>query len=162
MKYTIGILFLIFILSGCVSVNVAAKKAKKSDSYVLKSPQVPFEQLKTESADLAWKSKKTNNIISLQSECNSEQETSLQNIANSAYNAFSDYKTEQENVIEYNQREALQTLVAGKVDGVPVKMKSYFFKKNECIYTITYFGTPQKFSNELQIFDQFASDFKVP
>lgn len=166
MKYSsliyISTLFLAAILNGCVSVNLSSKKVQKSKEFSFVDPTSPYEAVESAKADHIWVSKKTKNTITIFSECNSNQEVSLKYLALDTYKVFDSYETPDEKLIDYNEREALQSTVRGKMDGVSIKMDIVFLKKNECQYILSYFGNVKNFDQEQTIFNQFLEKFKVP
>ena len=64
--------------------------------------------------------------------------------------------------LQYNGREARQTISTGEVDGVPVQLALLIFKKNGCNYTLSYGGIQKQFTTELRQFEKFKTEFKAP
>ena len=61
-----------------------------------------------------------------------------------------------------NGREALETEVEGKLDGVMTRIRALVFKKNGCTYTISHIGVPRTFEEDRGRFTEFLGNFQAP
>ena len=150
------------LLSGCVTVDVAPKKAESAQNVMYADPAPPFKSSANKSTDRLWISAKSGNTISYLSECGGSQEPTLEQLENEALGSLIDMKILSSEKIDYNNREALKTLAEGKVDGVKVKMNLLTLKKNNCNYTLVYGGVAKKFDAEQSYFQTFLESFKAP
>lgn len=159
-RFLAGIFFLLF--AGCVSVSLNTGKAKKAEGLVFTAPKDPFRSLKAENADQAWQSEKTGNTIAFLSECQLPSDVDLRTIESDSLTALSQIKIISSYTGNYNNRESLDTLAEGQVDGVPVQLRLTVFKKNGCNYTLSYVGTKNSFEKELKEFEALKESFKAP
>ena len=161
MKTLLG-LAAIFYLFGCVTIDVTGGKATPAKNIRFKPPILPFVLVPTKASDQLWVSSKTGNSISILSECGSTQDPSLEQLQTDAIGVLQDTEIQSTAVVPFNQREALSSVVSGKVDGVPVKMKVVSFKKNNCNYTLVYGSVNRNFDSEVAFFDRFFDGFYAP
>lgn len=147
---------------GCVSVSLAPTPATRAEKVAFQAPPSPFIPIKTESADKAWQSKKTGNTLAYLSECSPSLDTQLKTLEQESLNALIDLKILKSVNNSFGDRDALETLAEGKVDGVPVRVSLLTFQKNGCNYILSYMGRRTKFDAEATTFDHFKESFKVP
>jgi hypothetical protein len=62
----------------------------------------------------------------------------------------------------FNGREALSNEVEGLVDGVRTRIHAVVFKKNNCLYTLSYIGVAPAYPKDHPHFDEFLRSFKAP
>jgi hypothetical protein len=155
-------LFMITLFHGCVSVNLPKSSGVKAEKVAYRAPASPFSEINSENADQAWISEKKGNTISYLSDCNNPVDPPLAQIEAETLAVLSDLKILNTERINFNSREALQTLAQGQVDGVVVRMKLVTFKKNSCSYTLVYGGLKRNFDSEMGHFDNFIKGFRAP
>ena len=153
---------LFFSLSSCVSFNLPSSSGWKAPTVDFQVPAKPFIPIDNKNADKAWISEKNGNTISYISECGSPLDPPLQQIESETFNFLENLKILSTDSKNFNGRECLETLAQGTVDGVTVQMRVVTFKKNNCSYSLVYGGVKEKFSTELNYFDQFLRGFKAP
>jgi len=156
------LVFAALLVSGCVTVDVGSSKSEPAKNVSYDDPQNPFEKSKTKTSDHLWLSHRTGNSISYLSDCGATQEPTLEQLESEALSSLSELKVLNTQKIQYNHREALKTMVEGRVDGVPVKMNLVTLKKNNCNYTLVYGAVSKNFETEISHFEKFVGSFKAP
>lgn len=152
---------LLLSVSACVSVDIKSKPGKKSDQYHMQEPAAPFEKMKTDFVDHAWKDESTQSVISIYSECKEDQTTNLQTIEREAMFSLSHAQVVSTQNITYNERGALLTAATGDIDGVPMKIKMLTVSKNFCNYTLMYSAREDRFEKHSIDFDKFIAGFHI-
>ncbi len=150
----------LLIFGGCVSVNLPTSKPTKSKDVSYQEPGSPFRASHSLNSDKIWESSQTANTISYYSSC-SENEPSLKSSLTSSLQGLENFKIISQNNINFNEREAIESVVDGELEGVPVKLKIVVFKKNSCSYHVTYVSLKENFNKEVAQFDKFKSSFLV-
>lgn len=158
----IVILFFCLLISSCVTVNVGEETPHKSADIKFTLPKKPFEEHLTPSADKAWISSSTGNVISFISECPKGSDPSLDALTKESIQSLDHTEILEKEIISYNGREAIKTLTNGRIDGVELAMKTIIFKKNGCNYQIMLSGLTNKIVLESTQFDDFCREFKAP
>ena len=146
----------------CVSVNIGAKAPGKSKGVTYVAPTAPFESLSDTSADSAWQNKRNGNSISFYSSCNDPSDPPLEAVSKDLFNDMTELKVIRQESTPFNGRESLNMEVEGKIDGVDTRIRSLVFKKNDCIYTLSFIGLPKSFEQDRARFESFVRSFQAP
>jgi hypothetical protein len=146
----------------CISVNVGFKPPASSKGVVFRSPASPFQPLSQTRADGAWKNKANGNSISFHSACQDPADPPLEAALKEMLGEIEDLKTIRNRTVSFNAREAIDSEVEGKLDGIPTRIRSLVFKKNDCLYTITHIGLPAFFEQDRERFEEFLGSFQAP
>lgn len=148
---------------GCVSVNLGGASAgKRATGVHAPSPQKPFTSSAREDVDGAWINEKTGNLISYLSDCQDSSDPSLDSILQGALMGLSELKIDSSESPMIQGREARRIVAVGKVDGVPSKIDILTFKRNHCIYILSYVGVQKAFDQDHGQFETFLRGFQAP
>lgn len=150
------------LLLSCVSVNLGRKTVQKSSDYTYSEPSRPFELAPNELVDRAWRDTNTGNTISIVSDCPNQDDPTLESISAGVTSGIKQLKIIKEEKTTFNQREALRSEIEGQIDGLATQMDIVTFKKNGCIYVLTYLGVQQHFQLGRTTFEKFLNGFRVP
>lgn len=148
--------------TGCVSINLGAQKPERSSDVQLDKPSAPFEELNNKRADGAWLNRENGNSISYHSSCNDPSDPSLEVITQELFADLKNLQTLSSETTSFDGREALRTEVEGELEGIPTQVHSLVFKKNGCIYTLSYAGLKKSFPSDFASFEQFLKGFRAP
>ena len=149
------------IMAGCVSVRLGDGKTEKAKGVQFQSPGGNFSSISEDHVDSAWRNQKTGNAISYLSECG-PNDPSLESVTRGILSGFSKHDVMEETRTEYNNREALITTFKAPVDGVPSQSELVVFKKNGCVYILTYVALEKTFRDDHSTFQKFLREFKAP
>ena len=176
------LLFLTFTSSGCGvllgNVKTVDEKSenyrvedlaqKNSDWHKLEPTQVGAKQpdtdptRETDTTDLAFQSKKTASIISLNSACRQGQNLeSLQETSHLLFLGISDVTQREETDLEIDHQRALQTTLQGILNSQPVKLRTVVLQKTGCTYDLMYVSRPEHFDSQLGDFTRFVSSLRL-
>lgn len=153
---------LIFAGSGCVTVKLGSEGGKRADGVKVSEPSSPFVSDDRNEVDAAWKNVKTGNVISYISDCQDPTDPPLDQITNGVIGALSDLKVLEEQTTTVQEREGRRVHASGKVDGVPTEIDILAFKRNHCIYILSYVGVKKAFPEDRPAFAKFIDGFKAP
>lgn len=149
------------LLAGCISFNIGPKEMRKAKDVVYSEPSIPFQSMKSANTDKAWISEKTGNTISYSSECGEDSAT-IDQVYSELVAGVANSKTLIETKGFFNGRTSISATTEGNVDGINVKMSFIVFKKNNCVYSLSYGGVSNHFESETSAFNAFAETFKAP
>ena len=62
-----------------------------------------------------------------------------------------------QDVLPFDGREALHSLLRAKLDGVPMQYDIYVTKKDGCVYDLVYVAPPGRFAAGAAAFEPFAT-----
>lgn len=161
MKLRILLLILIYSVAGCVSVKIPTTTVEKAKNLSFKAPSAPFKSAKSLGADAMWTSSSTASTISFYTSC-SESEPALKTIRATAFSSLDSLEITKEEFVRINDREGLKSIIEGRLEGVPVKIQFLVFKKNSCSYHLSYVALKENFDRELNHFNNFINNFRVP
>jgi len=148
--------------TSCVTVKLANEAGKKASGVELSEPKRPFDKDSREDVDAAWKNSKNGNVISYISDCGDPTDPSLDQIVAGVLAGLADLKLLQESAPTVQGREAKRVHASGKVDGVPTEIELLSFKRNHCIYILSYVGVKKSFGEDRGAFDSFVGGFRAP
>ena len=119
----------------------------------------------TEVADVAYQSKKTASIISINSACRpaqaSAQNDNLHNDTNLLFLGFGEVTLREEKPMTLQNLPALQTTVQGKLNGEPMKVRTIVMRRSSCLYDLMYVATPVHFAENEAEFSHFIASLKL-
>ena len=122
------------------------------------------------SSDVAYQSKKTASIISLNSSCrksNLRKDLNLRDYSKVLLLGLSEINDYQEKEVQLAGYPAFETVTDGKMplekdDKIEtVRLKTYVVKKEECLYDLMYIAKPDHFSSQETDFDSFVQSLKI-
>lgn len=148
--------------TSCISVNLSGAKAKKAENIKVQAPNPPFEKAKSDTVDELWRNPTNGNTISYLSDCGDSSDPSLLAIEKGALAGLYPYTTVSSEDLWFDGRGARRSKVRGTVDGVPSMVDLLVYKRNNCIYILTYVGLEKHFSSDQAKFDQFMERFHAP
>ena len=151
-----------FTLASCVTVNLGGGKTTTAQGVSYNQPAKPFEEIKLKDADRAWQNNDNGNTISYLSTCNDPADPSLLAARGEFLASLNGLKIESENNAEFNGREALATVAEGSIDGIKTRLELLMFKKNNCLYTVSYVALAKAFNDNHQAYTAFIQSFKAP
>ncbi len=112
--------------------------------------------------DRAWRNKTTGNSISVLSDCKGGLDISLSAVTDSVLQPLDSKEVLAQKKLTFNGRAALQTEAKGQIDGIESLVELLVFRKDDCLYILTYTGVTEKYPSDKNAFKSFASEFRVP
>lgn len=162
------------LLSGCATLVGNVKPVEeKSASYgvadLSKDPdwtQLDGEKAdiaSTEVSDVAFQSRRTAAIISLNSSCRRgrEHREDLHSITNLLLLGMTDVAFRTERELQVAQTLALETTVQGKLNGEEMRIRAVVLRREGCIYDLLYVARPEYFAQNERDFSQFVDSLRL-
>lgn len=155
---------LILIGAGCVSVKLGAGggENKRAEGVEYREPSSTFTRTENPHVDVSWQNGRTGNVLSYLSDCKDPSDPPLDSIVQGVIAGLSDLKIDSRETVDIQGREGRRVLASGKVDGVPSLIDLLVFKRNHCIYILTYVGVKNSFSQDRAEFGKFIEGFRAP
>lgn len=148
-------------LLACVSVSIGNNEVERADGVKYTAPE-QFKEEDLPHVDKAWKNTSNGNSISFLSDCKATSDPSLENLRSGVISGLNEVEILNEDFGRYNGRAALRSEVSGYVDGIKSKFDLMIFKKNGCIYILTYVALADTFDEDHKAFKNFLEGFKAP
>jgi hypothetical protein len=150
-------------LVGCVSVRLMPSDYNKRATGVqFVQPPAPFQPESREDVDGAWKNQSNGNLISFLSDCQDPSDPTLESVVQGALVGLNDLKIDSNFSTSVQGRDARRVQASGRVDGVPSSIDLLAFKRNRCIFILTYVGVKSSFKENHDQFDRFIAGFRAP
>lgn len=152
----------LLIFGSCISVNLNSTTVEKAKAIEFHPPSLPFEEISTPLSDKAFQSKVTGSTIAFLSACGPKADIPLSLVSQDVISSFDRVIEQQSAPVLIDGREGLELTVTGVIDGVQTQIRASTFKKNGCVYSISYVALPESFEKELPFFQQFIEHFRAP
>ncbi len=133
-------------------------KLQPSEPSAEESPDAPSTL-----SDVAFQSKKTAAIISVNSACRPSQgaEPSLKSVSNLLFLGITDIRDREERQIELQGEPALETTLQGSLHGEPTRLKTIVFRKKSCTYDLMHIARPDRFQETDATFSRFIAALRL-
>lgn len=160
--FYVSILF--FSTTACVSVKLSTAEGstKRAVGVQYAAPASPFAKNENPDVDASWQNAKNGNVISFLSDCKDPSDPPLDNIVAGVVAGVSDLKFDSRDEVDVQGREGRRVVATGRVDGVPSAIEMLVFKRNYCIYILTYAGVKSTFAANRSEFAKFTQGFRAP
>ena len=124
----------ILIISACASNNGIYKKSENVVNEITKKIPYPWKEINNEGSDYALSNEETHSIFLFNSSCRKFQSSSLTTLTSSILTGIEELKVIEKNSIFTQDRNAIEIVVNGKLDGISRAFKIVTVQKNNCIY----------------------------
>lgn len=162
-RHALIFIFVSLTCANCVSLNIGPSHASKRATEVkFAEPDRIFVKDDRPDVDAAWKNPQNGNFITYLSDCQENSDPTLDDIVQGAISSLSELKVESNQTLTFQEREARRVLAAGKVDGVASQIDLLAFKRNRCIFILSYVGVRKHFAQNHAVFDRFLESFRAP
>lgn len=148
--------------TGCVTVKLGGQESQRADGVAFREPSPPFTRDHRDEVDAAFKNHRNGNVISYLSDCKDPTDPPLDSIVAGVLAGLTDPKIESKETVQMLGREGRRVVAFGKVDGVASAIDLLVFKRNQCIYILSYVGVKTAFPDNRADFNRFVEGFKVP
>ncbi len=133
MKLLIILMFAIFI-SGCSSEKGSYAKSERVTNQLIKNIPNPWKEINSEGSDFALANSRTKSIFLFNSACRKYEGSDLKALTSSLLTGLEDLQILEKKITYFQEREASELKVSGKLDGVLRYLKIITIQKNNCIY----------------------------
>jgi hypothetical protein len=132
---------------------------EKGNVRVRVGPVPPsWQRIHVDGADLAFRDDMRDGSALLDVRCNRrDDDAPLSVLTQHLVMGTTDRDFESQDVLPFDQREAMHTLLRAKLDGVPMQYDIYVMKKDGCVFDLVYVASPDRFAAGAAAFEQFAS-----
>jgi hypothetical protein len=159
----VSILMCLFLAAtGCVSVDISKSEVKKAAQVKIQNPSSPFQEFSSDTVDRGWRNNRNGNTISYVSDCGNPYDPSLESIEAGVISGLTGLKRVSTEEGFFNDRASRQSVFKGSVDGIPSQVQLLVFKKNNCIYVLSYIAVQKNYDTDLATFDKFLKGFVAP
>jgi hypothetical protein len=130
-------------------------------SYAVGDPGEGWQRLRLERADVAWHNPTLGAGLLVNSACEGVQDSPLAGLTNELLIGTTERELIEQTLLPWSRREALESTVVGKLDGVVRKRVLFVLKKDGCVYDIVYDAPPTTFEAGLASYRRVRDGFDV-
>lgn len=129
--------------------------------YLFDPPPSIWVPKRGEDGSLLFQRKTGEMGIMVNTLCDRYREAPLKPLARDLFIGFEDKEVIEDGETKVSGLDAHYMIMTAKLDGAPLKMKSYTFRKGDCIYDLVYFSPPAGYDAGLEDFEAFVESFKA-
>jgi hypothetical protein len=134
----------------------------RGEGFAFRVPRPPatWSSVDGSGAALAFRDQPSGATIAVNARCGADaDDVPLGALTNQLFMRFTDRAVLEEQVVPFDAREAMHSVVVAKLDGVPQKFSVWVLKKDGCVYDLLYIARPERFDLGARPFDVFARGF---
>ena len=153
---------LVLIITSCRSLSLGENSLQnKKAIYYFGNPGNNFMPLNIKGTKKAWVSKDFDATIMLNSTCDHVENVPLKSLLGHLLIGMTQRKILKQVTKPFAKREALESTILAKLDGVPRKMQVLILKKDQCVYDLILSSAPKSFNEHIVSFNNVIGDFEV-
>jgi len=156
------LLYLIAIVSSSCSFFLTGPTELKSDNFNYSFEKPGWDSIDPDTSDVAYLNSNTGSIILANSLCKKYQSSTLDYLSSNLLSGIENIKVVKKSNRQISDRDALEVIATGMLDGVSVKLKSLILQKNRCTYDFILIMPKQIISNDLAAFESFIKSVRLP
>ena len=121
----------------------------RGDGFAFHLSRLPsvWHRVEVAGAALAYRNESLGGSILINGRCGMDgDDVPLVALTNHLFLDFTERHIESQQVVPFDGREALHTLLDAKLDGVPRRYDVWVLKKDGCVYDLLYFTPPERFA----------------
>lgn len=150
----------LFVIS-CVSTHYSNGLLKTRDTqYQIAEPKDTWKAISIKGIDRAWMNADKATLM-INSSCHESSDPSLIALTGHLLIGMTDQQIIEQKTIPSSGREALESTVSVKIDGVERQMKIFVLKKDKCIYDIVLASPKSTFDIAVSDFDTLIASFNA-
>ena len=146
------IIIAILFLTSCATTRTA--------QYHVDMPGEGWTREKIKGVDAAWFSP-DHAAIMINSSCSDASDVSLIGLTGQLFIGLTEQKLINQRTLQASGREALETHISAKIDGVPRQMKTWVLKKDGCVYDIVLAAPDDAFESSVKTYDLVRDSFEA-
>jgi hypothetical protein len=150
-------------LAGCVHADGLTDGVLRKGDLTLQLGPVPagWRRIEVDGGDLAFRDDAREASALLDVRCRRDDDTPLTALTAHLVMGTTDRTIDKQQIVPFDGREALHTLLDAKLDGVPMRYDIYVLKKDGCVHDIVYVAPPDRFDDGAAGFERFALGLHV-
>ncbi len=133
----------------------------RGDEVAFRVPRAPetWQRLEVSDAAVAYRDDANGATVAVSGRCRNEDDVPLGALTQHLFLQFTDREILTQEVVPFDGREAMHTVLAAKLDGVPRKFDVWVLKKDGCVYDLIYIADPARFEAGVAAFTRMVRGF---
>jgi hypothetical protein len=129
--------------------------------YAVGLPGEGWQRVKVETANIAWVDSSGGRALLVNSHCEGVQDAPLSGLAGELMIGMTERAVQEERLLPFAGREALEMVATGKLDGVVRRRALFVLKKDGCVYDIVYDAPPSSFAVGLDAYHRVRDGLAI-
>ncbi|XXY45654.1 hypothetical protein WME91_37200 [Sorangium sp. So ce269] len=135
----------------------------RSQDVAFRVPAAPatWRQISVSDAAVAYRDDANGATIALSGRCRNEEDVPLISLTNHLFLHFTEREVLKQEVVPFDGREAMHTVLSAKLDGVPKVFDIWVLKKNGCVYDMLLIADPARYAAGEPAFTRMVRGFST-
>lgn len=156
----LALVVLIALASGCGAAFDGTTYRRDGVAFRVGERPASWQPIQAEGTGLAFRDAAAGATIAVSGRCGKDAEdVPLVSLTQHLFLMFTEREILQEEVVPFDGREALHTVMRAKLDGVPKQFDVWVLKKDGCVYDLYFIAQPDRFDAGVPAFRTFVSGF---
>ncbi|MGK3997108.1 hypothetical protein [Sorangium sp. So ce1024] len=153
---------LVLALAGCGGPSFDGTVYRGPD-VAFRVPRAPesWRQIAVSDAAVAYRDDENGATVALNGRCKNEEDVPLISLTNHLFLHFTEREVMKQEVVPFDGREAMHTVVSAKLDGVPKVFDVWVLKKNGCVYDMLLIADPARYAASEPAFTRMVRGFST-
>ncbi|WP_437761689.1 hypothetical protein WMF27_03410 [Sorangium sp. So ce281] len=149
-------------LAGCGGSSFDGTVYRGTD-VAFRVPPAPasWKRLEVSDAAVAYRDDANGATIALNGRCRNEEDIPLVSLTNHLFLHFTEREALKQEVVPFDGREAMHTVMSAKLDGVPKVFDIWVLKKNGCVYDMLLIADPAGYAASEPAFTRMVRGFST-
>lgn len=156
-----GAVLLLVVLAGCATPYRDGRFENDHVGYTLGDPGEGWRQLRLPQANVAWYNDQLGAALLVNSHCEAVKDAPLEALTTDLLIGTTEREFLEQKRMPFAGREALETVAAVKLDGVPRRMGLFVLKKDGCVYDVVIDAPPERFEEAIASFRRVRDGLDV-
>ncbi|WP_044245105.1 hypothetical protein [Chondromyces apiculatus] len=133
----------------------------RGEDVAFRIPQAPpgWQQIEVSHTAVAFRDEANMATIAINGRCRGEDDVPLAALTQHLFLQFSEREILSQEVVPFDGREAMHTVLQAKLDGVAKKFDVWVLKKDGCVYDLLLVAHPARFEADLEAFGRIVRGF---
>ena len=148
-------------VSGCTGASFSGSVYRGS-GYAFRVPPPPasWKRIDVDGQALSFVDEANGTLIAASGRCKVDgEDVPLRSLVQHLFLQFTEREVVREEIVPFDGREALHTIVIAKLDGVPKQFDVWVLKKDGCVYDLYCIADPKHFDDAVGPFREFVQGF---
>lgn len=133
----------------------------RGEEVAFRVPPAPegWQRIEVSDAALAYRDDAHGATVAVGGRCGNENDVPLASLTQHLFLQFTEREILKQEVVPFDGREAMHTVLAAKLDGVPKKFDVWVLKKDGCVYDLIFIADPARFEAGVPAFNRMVQGF---
>jgi hypothetical protein len=162
MRWHVQLGALVALVAAACSTGGLANGVYRGEGFAFRfaEPARGWRAIDAAPAAVAYRNESTNASMMVNARCGLDgDDVPLLALTNHLFLMFTDREIERQEVVPFDEREAMHTLIDAKLDGVPMRYDVWVLKKDGCVYDLLYLAPRDSFGEAHASFESLRQSF---